>query len=136
MTADRRSMSANARRRRQLEGAAGGEGVRIASGLLSLLLVLGPTMAFAECEWVLWVEGPVGSDQWSVASGPQSRFTASKECQRVAADLNANELTMVKGQGTSSDTRDEFSCLPCTVDPRPEAALLHEGLIPRGLKPR
>jgi hypothetical protein len=41
---------------------------------------------------------------------------------------------MHKMQGMSGAARDEFSCFPCTVDPRPEGALLHEGANPRGPK--
>ena len=83
---------------------------------------------------MLWVEAPVGSDQWSIASVPQTRFTASKDCQRFADDLNAFEQTVHKMHGASGEARSEFSCLPCTVDPRPDGALLHEGANPRGPK--
>jgi hypothetical protein len=104
----------------------------------SLLATLGlltlATSAFAEGAWVLWVEAPTGSDQWSVASAPQSRFTAKEDCQRRADDLNAFELTMHRVQGTNGEAHDAYSCQPCTVDPRPEGALLHEGTDPRGPK--
>jgi len=103
-----------------------------------LLATLGPlalaTSAPAECAWMLWVEAPSGSDQWSVASVPQSRFTAKEDCQRRADDLNAFELTMHRVQGTSGEAHDAYSCQPCTVDPRPEGALLHENTDPRGPK--
>jgi hypothetical protein len=92
------------------------------------------TSGSAECAWVLWVEAPVGSDQWSVVRDPQSEFGAREECQRHADDLNALELTMAKGEFTAGAAHDIFTCFPCTVDPRPEGALLHEGLDPRGLK--
>lgn len=92
------------------------------------------TSASAECAWVLWVEAPTGSDQWSVASAPQSRFTAKDECQRRADDLNAFESTMHRMQGTSGEAHDAYSCQPCTVDPRPEGALLYEGTDPRAPK--
>ena len=111
---------------------AGGESMKISARLVALFLLLAPATAFAECGWVLWVEAPVGSDQWSIASVPQTRFTASKDCQRFADDLNVFERTMGQMHGTGGDARDEFSCLPCTVDPRPEGALLHEGATPRG----
>ena len=92
------------------------------------------TSAHTECAWVLWVEAPTGSDQWSVASVPQPRFTAQEECQRRADDLNAFELTMHRAHGTSGEAHDAYSCQPCTVDPRPEGALPHEGADPRGTK--
>ena len=113
---------------------AGGGATKIAAMLVALVLVFAPISASAECPWVLWVEAPVGSDQWSIASVPQTRFTASKDCQRSADDLNAFERTMGQMHGTGGEARDEFSCLPCTVDPRPEGALLHEGATPRGPK--
>jgi hypothetical protein len=98
-------------------------------GLLALA-----ASAFADCAWVLWVEAPTGSDQWSVARVPQPRFTTQEDCQRRADDLNAFELTMHRGQGTSGEAHDAYSCQPCTVDPRPEGALRHQGTDPRGPK--
>jgi hypothetical protein len=92
------------------------------------------TSASAECLWVLWVEAPTGSDQWSIASVPQHRFTAKGDCQRRADDLNAFEVTMHRMQGTGGQAHDAYSCQPCSVDPRPEGALLYEGADPRGPK--
>ena len=97
---------------------------------LLILITLLPASAFADCAWVLWVEAPEGSDQWSVARIPQSRFGVRDECQRNADALNALELTMAKGEFAAGATHDVFTCFPCTVDPRPEGALLHEGLDP------
>ncbi len=99
-----------------------------------LCLLSSAASASAECAWVLWVEAPVGSDQWSVASVPESRFARRQDCQRRADDLNTFELTVAKMQGASGTATDAFSCLPCTVDPRPEGALVPDTVDPRGPK--
>ena len=41
---------------------------------------------------------------------------------------------MTKAHGTSREAHDAFTCFPCTVDPRPEGALLYEGAKPPGIK--
>src|SRR5262245_70601 len=113
-----------------------GDGSRPMTGaaglcLIFVLVLSSPASAFAECAWVLWVDAPTGSDQWSVVRLPQSQCGAREECQRHADDLNALELTMAKGEFTGGAAHDAFTCFPCTVDPRPEGALLHEGLDPQ-----
>jgi len=87
------------------------------------------TSASAECAWVLWVEAPAGSDHWSIASIPVPRFKVKEDCQRRAQGLNDLELMFSKME--SSEAHDLFSCLPDTVDPRPERALLHDTVDPR-----
>jgi hypothetical protein len=87
----------------------------------------------ADCPWVLWVEAPVGTDQWSVAQVPEARFGLKPDCERQAQALNAFEALVASGERHSGPARDQFSCLPCTVDPRPESALLHEG--PMNVRP-
>jgi hypothetical protein len=73
--------------------------------------------------WVLWVEAPVGSDQWSIAGTSASTFTAKDECERHALKLNEFEATIAKMERMIGDSRDVFTCLPDAVDPRPEGAL-------------
>src|SRR4029453_185678 len=107
-------------------------GRRCAAALCVLLALA--TSASAECPGGVWGEAPAGSDQWRFASVPKSQFGTEEECQRQADNLNAFELTMVKAQRAGRDARDVFTCFPCGVDPRPEAALLHEGAGPRGSK--
>jgi hypothetical protein len=98
--------------------------------VFSCLFILA-TSAAPECALVLWVESPAGSDQWSVARVPQPRFTARGDCERQADHLNTFERTVAKMERVSGDTDDVFSCLPCTVDPRPEGALLYDKADPR-----
>jgi hypothetical protein len=92
--------------------------------VLAVLAVLTlTTTAGAEPAWVLWVEAPASSDQWSIAAIPQSRFKTKEECERRAHDLNESEQLVARMERMTGDSRDVFSCLPDTVDPRPEGAL-------------
>ena len=97
--------------------------------LTSALLLAGPllglvtTTASAEPSWVLWVETPASSDHWSVAAIPQPRFETREECERRAQGLNESEQLVARMERMTGDSRDVFSCLPDTVDPRPEGAL-------------
>jgi hypothetical protein len=102
--------------------------------VLSVCLLAGTTWGDPDCVWVLWVETPEGSDQWNIAKVPGTRFAERADCQRRADDLNAFEATMTKAHGTSREAHDTFTCFPCTVDPRPEGALLYEGATPPGTK--
>ena len=86
-----------------------------------IVLTFAPTTGWAE--WVMWVEAPVGSDQWSIASVREPRFKAKEECERRAQTLNDSEATIAKMERMTGDSRDVFTCLPDTVDPRPEGAL-------------
>ena len=90
--------------------------------VLVLPLTLAPIQV-ARAEWVLWVEAPAGSDQWSIAGMSPSKFAAENECKRRALALNEFEVTMAKAERMTGDSRDVFSCLPDSVDPRPEGAL-------------
>lgn len=72
-----------------------------------------------EAAWVLWVEEPVGSDQWSVAHIPAPRFATRDACERKATELNDLERSIASMQRSAGEARDRFSCLPDTMDPRP-----------------
>jgi len=89
---------------------------------LCLLLTALPLAAMqtgAGGPWVLWVEAPAGSDQWSLIS----RFPAKDDCERRAVRLNEAEQSVAKTERMTGESLDAFSCLPETVDPRPEGAL-------------
>jgi hypothetical protein len=91
---------------------------RVGSMFFYSLLTIASS-AHAHCEWVLWVESPVGSDQWSVARATQSAFEAKGDCDRRAEALNDLERTVATIERSTGEARDLFTCLPCTVDPRP-----------------
>ena len=75
--------------------------------------------ATAMAVWVLWVEEPVGSDQWSVARVAEPRFASRDACEKKADELNDLERSIATMQRSIGDARDQFSGLPDTVDPRP-----------------
>jgi hypothetical protein len=93
------------------------------------------TSVFAENAWMLWAEVPAGSDHWTVAPLPQSKFKAKEDCQRQAQELNEQELAIAKMERASEAAHDLFVYLPDTVDPRPEGALRSPDTVdPRGPK--
>jgi hypothetical protein len=69
--------------------------------------------------WVMWVEEPAGSDQWSVAHIAAPRFDTREACEKRATELNDLERSIATMQRSTGEARDQFSCLPDTVDPRP-----------------
>jgi hypothetical protein len=89
--------------------------------LVIVVAVFVGSEAPAASEWVLWVESPAGSDQWSVAR--TSKFNDKGECERRAQYLNDLELAVAQMGRMGRDARDMFHCLPSGVDPRPEGAL-------------
>src|SRR5262249_12725125 len=50
------------------------------------------TSASAEGMWMLWVEEPAGSDNWSLAHIPEPKFTVKEDCERHAQAFNDLEL--------------------------------------------
>jgi hypothetical protein len=82
-----------------------------------------PVQAWGTQAWVLWVEAPVGSDQWSLPNIVEPKFKDKAECDRRAQHLNDVEASVAKMERVGDDSRDVFTCLPDTVDPRPESAL-------------
>ena len=88
-----------------------------------IVLMAAAMQAWSASTWVLWVEAPAGSDQWSIAAMPEPKFVAKEECERRAQALNDFEQFVAKMERMTGDSRDHFSCLPDTVDPRPEGAL-------------
>ena len=87
-------------------------------GVLAVLLV-SVTPSAAEGVWVLWVEAPVGSDQWSIADIPSPRFATREACEQRARELNDLERSIAALQRATGAALDQFNCLPDTVDPRP-----------------
>jgi hypothetical protein len=76
-------------------------------------------MKLIAAAWVLWVEEPVGSDQWSTAHIAAPRFDSRDACEHKADELNERERAIATMQRSVGGARDQFSCLPDTVDPRP-----------------
>ena len=93
------------------------------SAVVFAVLGLLSVPAWAGQTWLLWVEAPVGSDQWSVASIPQPRFNAKDDCEKRARQFNETEQLLAKMERRIGEAQDQFTCLPDTVDPRPEGAL-------------
>ena len=80
-----------------------------------------------EAAWMLWVESPEGSDLWTKVTIGSPAFESAEECARRAQELNALEAAFAKMQ--AAQAHDLFTCLPDTVDPRPEGALLFDPAV-------
>lgn len=83
--------------------------------LVLALLLLSVTTASGECAWVLWMESPSGSGQWTLANTVEIGFPDKAMCERRVRE--ARDL-----QREARETRPGplafYACLPDTVDPR------------------
>src|SRR5262245_42200152 len=84
--------------------------------LLLQVVVLLLLASIVNADWKMWVEEPIGSDDWIL----QSKHTVQADCERYARELTA--LDGALHQSTDA-AHTRFSCLPGFVDPRPESAL-------------
>jgi hypothetical protein len=80
--------------------------------LLAFLCLVALATSAAECAWVLWVEEPVGSNRWSLAS--RTAFERKRECDEVQRTLTETRIEASKRKLLAQTYR----CLPDTVDPR------------------
>jgi hypothetical protein len=95
---------------------------RRASLIVVLRLLTSVGTASAECAWVLWVEQPSGSNQWSLSTNMKFVFDTSKECEQSAAVALDARIREVEGQEKAwrlgLDAPKFFQCLPDAIDPR------------------
>ncbi len=89
---------------------------------LALGLLLPAHIAEAACAWVLWMESPVHSKQWSLRY-PYDRpaFETKKECDEAAERADAIQTSAAAdaaNRGTPLEPRSWYVCLPDTIDPR------------------
>ena len=83
--------------------------------LLALLCLLALATSAAECAWVLWVEEPVGSNRWSLAS--RTAFERKRECDEAQRALTGTLIEASNRKSPAPIAR-PYTCLPDTVDPR------------------
>ena len=83
--------------------------------LLTVFGLLALASSAAECAWVLWVEEPVGSNRWSLAS--RTAFERKRECDDAQRTLTET-LVEASKRTLRTPTSPTYACLPDTVDPR------------------
>jgi hypothetical protein len=82
--------------------------------LLALLCLFAVTTS-AECAWVLWVEEPVGSNRWSLAS--RTAFERKRECDEAQRILK-EAIVAASNRRLPAPTAQPYTCLPDSIDPR------------------
>jgi len=81
--------------------------------LLALLCLLALATS-AECAWVLWVEEPVGSNRWSLAS--RTAFERKRECDEVQRLTEI--LIEASKRKLRAPTSQPYTSHPDTLGPR------------------
>src|SRR5262245_58143150 len=84
-------------------------------GLVFSALVLAPSLAAAECAWVLWATAPGAN---VVTSLPIDAFKTREECDAEKASRDVQAKVHSKNEGRSSGAAYLAASLPDTVDAR------------------
>ncbi len=94
--------------------------IRRAALLAALSLLTSAVAAHAECAWILWMELPVGSAQWTLGKTPSAAFEKRADCERMAQGAAAVRAAMADEAAKRGEKVENafFVCLPDTVDPR------------------
>ena len=82
---------------------------------LTTLGLLALATSAAECAWVLWVEEPVGSNRWSLAS--RTAFERRRECDEAQRILK-EAIVAASNRRLPAPAAQPYTSLPDTVDPR------------------
>jgi len=93
---------------------------RRASLLGAFSLLTSAATAHGECAWVLWMERPTHSNQWSL-SWTRGAFETKKECDqaaRIGSEVEAKALVEAQKRRLTPKPSALYTCLPDTVDPR------------------
>lgn len=92
------------------------------AALVFTLVLLAPHLAEAACAWVLWVESPMGSNQWKVSTSLKFVYEKRDECERHAQAALDAKIRRVEDEekkfGRRLSETEFWTCLPDTMDPR------------------